>query len=513
MERYDVIIIGSGAGGGTLAHRLAPTGKRVLLLERGDWIPREAENWDARAAVGLGRYNAHESWYDAEGRAFEPGTHYNVGGNTKFYGAALFRMRAQDFGELKHHGGVSPAWPIPYDALEPYYAQAEQLFEVHGARGADPSEPWASGDYPFPAVSHEPRLQKLADDLQRCGHRPFPCPVGVRIDEKRPLESRCIRCATCDGFPCLVQAKSDAEVLCVRPALAHSNVTLLTRARATFLETGPSGREVRRVRVERDGEVLDFAADIVVVSAGAVNSAALLLRSRSDRHPDGLANASGCIGRNYMCHNNSMLIALSIEANPTRFHKSFALADFYFGAPDFPFPLGLIQMMGKADAEVLAQGAPPGTPKKLLGLMASHGLPFWLTSEDLPDPDNRVTLGSQGEIRLAYRENNLEGHRRLVAKLKALLGELGCDTRHLLPHNLYVGKKIPLAGVAHQCGTARFGAHPRSSVLDLHCRAHQVDNLYVVDGSFFPSSSAVNPALTIIANALRVGDHLRERLA
>jgi choline dehydrogenase-like flavoprotein len=512
MERYDVIIIGSGAGGGTLAHRLAPSGKRVLLLERGDWIPREPENWDSRAVVTQGRYNARESWYDAAGEPFEPGTHYNVGGNTKFYGAALFRLRAQDFGEIKHHGGTSPAWPISYDELEPYYAQAERLYEVHGARGLDPTEPWASAEYPFPPVSHEPRLARLADDLARCGHRPFPCPVGIRIDERRPLESRCIRCATCDGFPCLVHAKSDAEVLCVRPALAAGNVTLLTRARATFLETSASGREVTRVRVERDGRIEDYAADLVVVSAGAVNSAALLLRSASERHPQGLANGSGCVGRHYMCHNNSMLMALSLEPNPTRFHKSFALADFYFEADDFPYPLGLIQMMGKADAAVLAQGAPPGTPRKILGLMASHGLPFWLTSEDLPDPENRVRLGPDGEIHLEYRENNLEGHRRLAARLKALLGQLGCRDEHLLPHNLYIGKKIPLAGVAHQCGTLRFGRDPRASVLDVNCRAHELDNLYAVDASFFPSSGAVNPALTIIANALRVGDHLLGRL-
>jgi choline dehydrogenase-like flavoprotein len=301
--------------------------------------------------------------------------------------------------------------------------------------------------------------------------------------------------------------------MCVRPALATGRVNLLTRARATFLETSASGREVTRVRVERDGRLEDFAADVVVVAAGAVNSAALLLRSASERHPNGLANGSGCVGRHYMCHNNSMLIALSLEPNPTRFHKSFALADFYFEADDFPHPLGLIQMMGKADAAVLAEGAPPGTPRKILGLLASHGLPFWLTSEDLPDPDNRVRLGPDGEIRLEYRENNLEGHRRLAARLKALLGRIGCREEQLLPHNLYIGKKIPLAGVAHQCGTVRFGRDPRTSVLDVNCRAHELDNLYVVDASFFPSSGAVNPALTIIANALRVGDHLSERLA
>jgi choline dehydrogenase-like flavoprotein len=396
--------------------------------------------------------------------------------------------------------------------MEPYYTEAEQLYHVHGTRGADPTEPRATTPYPYPAVSHEPRLQRLHDDLVRLGHRPFPAPVGILLDERRPRRSPCIRCSTCDGFPCLVDAKSDSDVLCVRPALEHANVTLRTGAKAVRLETNGAGRDVRRVVVERDGATEAYEADLVVVSCGAINSAALLLRSASDRHPRGLANGSDAVGRYYMCHNNSMLFALSREENPTRFHKTFALADFYFRDDDFEYPLGLIQMMGKVDSEVLAAGAPAPTPRKILELMASHGMPFWLTSEDLPDPDNRVAVGPDGAIELHYRENNLEGHRRLVKRLKGLLAHVGCDSEHLLPHNLYIGKKIPLAGVAHQCGTLRFGEDPRTSVLDRNCRAHEVDNLYVVDASFFPSSSAVNPALTIIANALRVGDHLLERM-
>ena len=373
MERYDVIVIGTGAGGGTLAWKLAPTGKRILLLERGDWIKRERENWDPRAAVSEARYHAQETWYDAAGKAFQPGTHYNVGGNTKFYGAALFRLRERDFGELKHHGGVSPAWPLGYDAFEPWYTEAERLYCVHGNRGEDPTEPPASGPYPFPAVSHEPRIQRLHDDLARLGRRPFHVPVGVRLDEADPLRSACIRCGTCDAFPCLVNAKSDADVLCVRPALEHANVTLRTRATVVRLETSPSGREVSEVVVERDGALERYAADVVVVAGGAINSAVLLLRSASGRHPAGLANGSGVVGRHYMCHLNTMFVALSREPNPTLFHKTFALTDFYFGDEDFPYPMGSVQMIGKIHAEILAEGAPPGTPKRVLRLMASHG--------------------------------------------------------------------------------------------------------------------------------------------
>ncbi len=512
-NRYDVVIIGTGAGGGTLAHALAETGKRILLLERGDFVPREAGNWDPRVAVTQARYHADDTWYDRSGVAFRPGTHYNVGGNTKFYGASLWRLRERDFGELKHADGVSPAWPLGYDEFEPWYARAEALYQVHGERGADPVEPPCSGPYPHPAMSLEPRLQKLHDDLVRVGHRPFRGPVGVRIDERDPVGSACIRCATCDGFPCLVNAKSDADVLCVRPALAHPNVELATRTRVTKLETSPDGREVTTVLAVRDGKPVRFAADVVVVAGGAINSAALLLRSANDSHPNGLANGSGIVGRNYMCHNNSMLIALSRERNDTRFQKNFALNDFYFGDEEFGFPMGCIQLIGHASGEVLGEGAPKGTPKRILELMASHGLPFWLISEDLPDPENRVELGPRGELRLVYRENNLEAHRQLHRRLKGLLAEIDCETDRLIPANLYIGGKIPVAGVAHQCGTVRFGRDPRSSALDLYCRAHEVDNLYVVDGSFFPSSGAVNPALTIVANALRVGQHLRERLA
>jgi choline dehydrogenase-like flavoprotein len=511
MDRYDVIVIGTGAGGGTLAHRLAPTGKKILLLERGDWIRRERENWDPKAAVSDARYHADESWLDRDGNAFRPGTHYNVGGNTKFYGAALFRMREADFGELKHHDGSSPAWPLSYRDFEPYYAEAERLYRVHGARGEDPTEPPASGPFPFPAVSHEPRIQALHDELSRAGLRPFHVPVGVMLDERDPVNSACIRCATCDGFPCLVNAKSDADVLAVRPALRHPNVTLRTRALVKRLETSASGREVSEVVVERDGREERYAADVVVVAGGAINSAALLLRSASERHPHGLANGSGVVGRHYMAHNNSMLVALSREPNPTLFHKTFAMTDFYFGADDFPFPLGCIQLMGNAHAEVLGEGAPPGTPKRILRLMASHGIPFWLTSEDLPDPENRVTLSPDGQIQLHYAPNNLAGHERLGARVKQMLAR--AKMRRIIPANLYVGGRIPLAGVAHQCGTVRFGTDPATSALDLECRAHDVANLYVVDGSFFPSSAAVNPALTIMANALRVGDRIRERLA
>jgi choline dehydrogenase-like flavoprotein len=519
QNHFDVIIIGTGAGGGTLAHKLAPTGKRILLLERGGYVRREKDNWNPRAVNLEGKYQTKEIWHDKDGKELHPHTNYYVGGNTKFYGAALFRLRKEDFGEIHHYGGVSPAWPIRYQDLEPYYTEAERLYHVHGNRGEDPVEPPASAPYPHPAVSHEPRIQQLSDDFARLGLRPFHTPLGVMLNEKNPHASRCIRCETCDGFPCLVGAKSDAQVCAVDPALEHTNITLQTNSYVERLETNPSGREISKVIIKNNGTREEVSADIVVSSCGAINSAALLLRSGNTKHPKGLANNSDVVGRHYMGHVNSVLMALSKCPNPTIFQKSLSVNDFYFGSEDWTYPMGHISFVGKLDGETLKGGAPALTPGWTLDLMARHSLDFWLTSEDLPDPNNRVTLDANGGIVLSYTPNNEEGHKRLIGRLKQLMQQQTRCKVHghechegLFARNLYVGQRIPLAGVAHQVGTVRFGNDPRTSALDANCKAHDVDNLYVVDGSFFCSSGAVNPALTIMANALRVGDHLIERM-
>jgi len=519
-ETYDIIIIGTGAGGGTLARRLAPSGKRILLLERGGYVPREKDNWNSAAVNLQGKYNTRETWRDAGGKPLHPHTNYYVGGNTKFYGAALFRLRREDFGEIVHHGGTSPAWPISYDELEPYYTEAEHWYHVHGERGEDPTEPDASGPYPHPAVSHEPRMQQLSDDFARAGLKPFHTPLGIRLEEKNP-RSPCIRCATCDGYPCLLYAKADAQVLGVDAALTYPNVSLRTNAYVERLETNTSGREVTGVVLKRDdGKRETLRAAIVVASCGAINSAALLLRSANEKHPNGLGNGSDVVGRHYMGHVNSVLMAVSKCPNPTVFQKTLSLNDFYFGSPEWDYPMGHISFVGKLDRDALKAGAPAIAPGFALEMMASHSLDFWLTSEDLPDPSNRVRLDRDGSIVLDYRPNNEEGHKRLAAKLKDVMQHslTACGVhghschQGLFSRNLFLGERIPLAGVAHQNGTIRFGKDPKTSALDTNCKAHEVDNLYVVDGSFFPSSGAVNPALTIMANAMRVGDHLMERM-
>ena len=515
-KRFDIIIVGSGAGGGTLARQLAPSGKSILILERGDWLKREAKNWDVSAVFEQNRYVSADTWYDRNGQPFQPQVHYFVGGASKMFGAALYRLRQQDFGELRHYDGISPAWPIPYEELEPYYAKAERMYHVHGLRGRDPTEPPASGPYPCLPVSNEPRIQQLFDDLTAAGYHPFPAPCAVMMDERNMAYSTCIRCQTCDGFPCLVHAKSDAEVVAVRPALEFPNVTLLRNATALKLETDATGTAVTGVVAEVGGEEEVFRGDIVVVSCGAANTAKLLLMSANDKHPNGLANGSDQVGRNYVFHNSQAVLAISREPNPTIFQKTLALNDFYFGMDGFDYPMGNIQMIGKSLGPMYRGEKPLETallPMGVLDKLADHTVDFWLTTEDLPDPENRVTVDKSGNLTLSYTPNNQVPRQKLYDKLKSMLNHLGMHPDHLIPRNIYMKTEIPIAGCAHQAGTCRFGTDPKTSVLDVNCKAHELDNLYVVDTSFFVSIGAVNPSLTAIANAIRVGDHLLQRLA
>jgi choline dehydrogenase-like flavoprotein len=518
-DHYDIIVIGSGPGGASLAQRLASTGKHILILERGDYLERSERNWSSQAVFVDGEYQAKETWTNSRGQTFSPALHYYVGGNSKVYGAALFRLRERDFGEVVHAGGISPAWPVGYDVFEPYYAQAEQLFQVHGLRGEDPLEPWASGPYPHAPVSHEPKIAELAQDLKAIGLNPFHLPLGILLDEKtngKPTPtSICMRCSFFDGFPCLLNGKADAQVICVDPMLAkYSNVTLLTGAYVSRLDTDPSGRTVDTVRVTRGGHEEAYSADIVVVACGALSSALLLLRSANDAHPNGLANGSGQLGRNYMRHNMSVLMAILPHANDTVFQKTLAFSDFYFGADDWNHPLGLVQMCAKSHADQIRGEALPEwlewLPQMPFEVMARRSMDFWLQSEDLPHPQNRVYY-QDGKVHLDLIETNPQALIHLKRKLKEVLSRAG-HKAVLLERSLYLGKNIPLGGTAHQAGTARFGPDPATSVLDLNCKAHELDNLYVADASFFPAIGAVNPTLTIIANALRVADRIAERL-
>ena len=505
---YDIIIIGTGSGGSTMAYKLAPSGKKILILERGGFIPKEKENWDAHEVVNVGRYRPNDVWLDQDDKPFKPFIHYNVGGNSKMYGAALFRFRESDFENVNHYGGVSPEWPLKYDIYEPYYTVAEKLYSVHGKRGADPSEPWATAEYPLPPLAYEPLIEGLTAKMEQIGLQPFPLPMGVKLPQDYTATEAPVLLENFDGFPDPTDSKADGHVMALRPALKNKNVTLLTNAYAEKLDTDESGMRVTKVHVNRKGENLLFTADMVIVACGAVNSAALLLRSSNKKHPAGLANSSGQVGRNLMLHHNGCLVAFTKDKiNDCVFQKSLGLADFYHGADDSELPLGEIQLMGRNDPDTilwLAEKIFPGKPYSDLKKMT---IDFWLTAEDLPSQENRVTLTAEGQIKVIYKPTNYSAYERLKIKLKEVMAAVGrLDDR--FKDIQWAGYDLDISGMSHQNGTCRFGNDPSNSVLDLHCKAHDVQNLYIVDASFFPSCGAFNPSLTIAANALRVGDHI-----
>lgn len=507
LNHYDIIIIGTGSGGSTIAHKLSTTGKKILILERGGFIPKERQNWDPHEVVTSGRYRPSENWYDKEGKPFKPFIHYNVGGNSKMYGAALFRFRESDFKRVRHYGGISPAWPFGYETLESYYTEAEDLYSVHGKRGIDPSEPPATGDYALAPLPYEPLIKDLDNKLRQIGLKPFPLPMGVRLPQDYRSTEAPVILENFDGFPDPTDSKADGQVICLRPALQNRNVTLMTNAYVEKLLTDTSGEKVIAASVIINGERMMFGADIFIVACGAVNSAALFLRSANEIHSNGLANSSDQVGRNLMLHHNGCLVAFTNKKNDCVFQKSLGIADYYHKADDSEFPLGEIQLMGRNDPDTILWMGETLFPGKSYNELREKSIDFWLTAEDLPDPDNRIILRNDGSIQVNYTRNNYTAYEKLKLKLKQVfenLGEIDPDYKNVQ----WGGYDLDVSGMSHQNGTLRFGHDPNTSVLDLNCKTHDLENVYVVDASFFPSCGAFNPALTIAANALRVGDHL-----
>nr|WP_064569533.1 GMC family oxidoreductase [Gordonia sp. LAM0048] len=488
----DVVVVGSGMGGSTLAYALRDAGLDVLVVERGRFLPREPENSMPEEMHIHGRYKTAEPWIDERtGEHFQPGTYYWVGGNTKFYGASLPRFRTEDFGEIIHHDGTSPAWPFSYEELEPHYVEAERLFQVHGSTDEDPTEPPHSAPYPYPPLAHEPTIERFSDSLKRQGLHPFHTPNGMNLDSD---EQRRASTAS-DGCPSESDVKSEAENRVLRPALASKDVRLLVEAKVTRLLTSSDGHTIVAAEAELNGRTIRIEAKQFVVSAGAVNSAALLLRSRSEQHPDGLGNSSGLLGRNYMVHNSTFFVAIDPRRrNDTAWQKTLGLNDWYTAGPTNEYPLGNLQMLGKLQAAMI-KNARPWAPTWALKMATDRSLDIYLTTEDLPRLDNRVTVDDRN-IYVRWRPNNVEPHRELVRRVTKAVRRSG--------YPIVLTQRMGIETNSHMCGTAVAGNDPATSVLDARCRSHDVRNLWMVDGSFFPSSAALNPALTIAANALRV---------
>jgi choline dehydrogenase-like flavoprotein len=497
-QYYDLIIVGTGAGGGTLAYKLAAAGKKILILERGEFMALAEQNRSDVDVFKRDRYHAPEQWYDNAGEPFSPQMNYAVGGNTKIYSAALMRLRERDFEAVQYQTGISPAWCLNYADFAPYYTEAEALYQVHGQRSDDPTEPSHSSEYPFPAIEHQSQVQDVVTAIEKEGLHPTSIPLSLTLQADDPT--------------------GDAEIYGITPALTYSNVTLKTGAKVVCLHTNPSGRVVKGVEAEIGGQSYLFLADIIVLACGAVNSAALLLQSRSDLYPQGLANSSDLVGRNLMKGLMTAVVQISTKQNSGIFSRSVYLNDFYWGDQDFPYPMGHICNTGGLLTDPIFAEAPPMLsilakfmPGFGIKQLATRSIGWWAQTADLPDVNNRVRLQGN-KINIDYTPNNIEAHDRLIYRwIEILKGvEKSLDGfQSAVPHPK---GEAPLAVMAHQCGTCRFGEDPQTSVLDSNCRTHDLDNLYVVDGSFFPSNASVSPALTIIANALRVGEHLIDRL-
>ena len=516
MDKHvEVLIIGSGAGGGTLARCLAEAGREVMVLERGDWLPREPQNWEPEAVFQQGRYVSTISGKTNTARRFSRGAITSLAAPQRcmarpisVFGSGILRRWCTSMASPRLGRCVTAT-------LSRITPRPRRCITFTGC-GEDPTEPPASGPYPHPPVAHEPRMQQLVDVFSQAGLHPFHMPVGVNLTEANMPFSACSKCNRCDGYPCVLHAKGDGEVMGIRPALAAagSRMTLLTRSMVKRLQTDASGRRVSSVLVERDGELLEFSADLVVVSCGAANSAKLLLMSANDHHPRGLANSSDQVGRNYMFHYSKAVVAVTHEPNPTVFQKTPAVNDWYFGDANFDFPMGHVQLTGKTNGAMMKGYKPRLTalaPSWSMDKIAAHSMDFWLQTEDLPLAQNRVTVDGHGQITLNYTATNVRASAELQHRLESVLDK-NYGIHHFAEREIYFGSAMGIEAVGHQAGTCRFGDDPRTSVLDVNCKAHDLDNLYVVDTSFMPSISAVNPSLTAIANAIRVSEHLVERL-
>ncbi len=506
-QSWDVVVIGTGFGGSMAALPLVQAGLRVLLLERGRWVDRDASAWDPRAILIDRKYRSDSPYQHGPHLVYPDEA---VGGKSVFYGAASFRLREQDFAMTDRFGGrvpgVSLDWPITYADLAPFYDQAEQLLDVAGVAGMDPTEPPRVRDYASAPPQFSAPAQRVAKAAIDLGLHPFPIPLAINFPG-RVGRLACARCLTCDQFPCRIGAKNDLAVT-VLPKAVECGAVILPSTIAVRLAV--DGARVTGV------ECLDAASGrrflvrcrLCLVAGGAIASAALLLRSDLAA----VAPNGRWIGRCLMRHCSGIVIGLFPWAtNPQHvFHKQVAITDFYFGRPNsLPRgPWGMIQGLQVAPPEFIATQAP--FPIGVIGAGTTENQIYLLCiAQDLPHPGNRIVLDAThldshglpiARVSHRYHPRDLQARHALYREAGRLLRQAGAVVRVRKPINTF----------SHAVGTCRFGRAPETAVLDPWCRFFGIRNLFVVDGSFMPSSAGVNPSLTIAANGLRVGRYVAD---
>jgi choline dehydrogenase-like flavoprotein len=477
--RYDAVIVGSGLGGATLALRLGERRLQVLVVERGAAATPPAGTPPGDDSVFVDRLAGGTSDISV------------VGGASKFYGAALYRLRESDFRAVTHEAGTSPAWPIAYADLAPYYDQAEALYRVHGAPDGDPSEPPRGGPFPYPPIPHDPLIARMVQRLERSGTQVAAVPKGIDYGPGRG----CVLCPGCDAYYCTVDAKMDADTAALRPALATGNVRLATRTSCVRVLTDSDGVRATGVELLHAGATVRVEADIVAVCAGLTASPALLRASRNARHPEGLGNAQGVLGRYLAGHSVGTVFPLmGLRRVPSVHSKTFAINAFYEGAPDWPYPLGVIQIAG----QMPYWERTPRAVRPLAKIVGTHGFLCFYMVEAVPTREAGLIFDGDRVVRSVEPPHSMGSFRKLRALTVGAFHRAGYRTVARARHPLFW----------HPVGTARFGADPGSSVLDPNCQVHGIAGLYVVDACTMPTAGAVNTALTIVALALRAGDHI-----